>query len=236
MSQPLLEAMTGYMTQSMSGHDPSHNPAHVHRVVRLAHQVLEGELSRHPDTAINYDRTIITLAATLHDIGDHKYLPETSTNQSNDTNKKETSDPTRMVYNILKSHGADTALAERVQTIVSHVSYSHEIRNPQKVRDLLVDERYRELAVVQDADRLDAIGAVGIARTFTYLGSQGEKRRQEGRVEGWELEESIEHFGEKLEKLESMMKTDTGRAMAAERTKRLREFKKWWVDETAVIA
>lgn len=89
---------------------------------------------------------------------------------------------------------------------------------------------------MQDADRLDAIGAVGIARTFTYLGSQGEKRKEKSDQKPWELEESIEHFGDKLEKLGGMMKTDTGKEIARERTRRLKVFKEWWVDETALFS
>lgn len=216
--QSLIQSMTVYMTSCMTGHDPSHNPTHVKRVVRLALTILDGELARHPDSASLYDRDIITLAATLHDIGDHKYLPPASAQV----------DPKQMVFHELTAHGADAALAERVQTIVSNVSYSNETKNPAAVRALLDDVRYRELAVVQDADRLDAIGAVGIARTFTYLGS----REKKGAGQRWELDESIEHFDEKLEKLEGMMKTDTGREMARERTRRLREFKAWWYEET----
>ncbi|CRG86444.1 hypothetical protein PISL3812_03450 [Talaromyces islandicus] len=219
--QALIQAMTSYMTTCMSGHDPSHNPAHVQRVVRLAHAVLEGELSRHPSSAAHYDHDIITLAATLHDIGDHKYLPPAATTPESQI------DPKQMVFNVLRANGADASLAERVQTIVSNVSYSNEIKNPAAVRALIADARYRELAVVQDADRLDAIGAVGIARTFTYLGS-----RKKDAGQRWELDDSIEHFDEKLEKLEGIMKTDTGREMARERTRRLREFKAWWFEET----
>jgi uncharacterized protein len=216
----LIEAMTAYMTECMSGHDPSHNPTHVHRVVSLAHRILAGELARYPDTAPPmYNTTVVTLAATLHDIGDHKYLPAGSD-----------IDPKQMVYHALTRHGADATLAERVQTIVTNVSYTNETRNPDQVRALIAQPGYHELAIVQDADRLDAIGAVGIARTFTYLGSQGSKRK--GNPEPWELDESIAHFGEKLEKLESMMKTETGRELARERTGRLQEFKAWWVEET----
>ncbi|BDD62841.1 hypothetical protein MPDQ_004745 [Monascus purpureus] len=218
--QALIKAMTAYMTDCMSGYDPSHNPAHVHRVVALSHRILQGEIARHADAESLYDKTIITLAATLHDIGDRKYLPASNSSQI---------DPNRIVHDVLISHGADPVLAERVQTIVSNVSYSNEIRHPDKVRALIDTEGYRELAIVQDADRLDAIGAVGIARTFTFLGAQVSKRTANQR---WELDESIEHFGDKLERLEGMMKTDTGRDLARERTRRLREFKKWWIEET----
>jgi uncharacterized protein len=82
-------------------------------------------------------------------------------------------------------------------------------------------EKYPELAVVQDADRLDAIGAIGIGRTFTFGGAKGAK----------EMGETIQHFEDKLEKLESMMKTTPGMRMARERTERLKTFKSWWEEE-----
>jgi HD superfamily phosphodiesterase len=225
--EQLIASMKSYMETCMSGHDPSHNPTHVHRVVSLAHRIHASELVLHPETAsTKYNKTIITLAALLHDIGDHKYLPKETANKS-------TVDPKQLVYNALISHGADEELASRVQTIVNNVSYTNETRNPEHVRSLISMPGYHELAIVQDADRLDAIGAVGIARTFTYLGSQGKKREESNGTRPWELEESIQHFGEKLEKLEGMMKTETGKEIARERTRRLKVFKEWWVDETA---
>lgn len=224
--EQLIASMKAYMETCMSGHDPSHNPTHVHRVVSLAHRIHASELALHPETAsTKYNKTIITLSALLHDIGDHKYLPKETANSS-------TVDPKQLVYNALTSHGADAELASRVQTIVNNVSYTNETRNPEHVKSLISTPGYHELAIVQDADRLDAIGAVGIARTFTYLGSQGEKRKEKVDQKPWELEESIEHFGDKLEKLEGMMKTDSGKEIARERTRRLKVFKEWWVDET----
>jgi uncharacterized protein len=244
--QSLISAMTAYMTTCMSGHDPSHNPAHVHRVVKLAHEILTSERARShtkfsSDENVpgekSYDDTIITLSAILHDIGDRKYLPALTAATTKQI------EPTRMVYDVLIAHGADATVAERVQTIVSNVSYSNEVKNPERVRELVRTEGYRELAIVQDADRLDALGAVGIGRCFVYLGSQGEKRRpkagmngENGEYPAWEMEESIEHFVEKLERLEGMMKTETGREMAKVRTQRLIEFRKWWEEETGFIA
>jgi uncharacterized protein len=225
----LIEAMTAYMTECMSNHDPSHNPAHVHRVVALAQQILKSEQALRPE--LPYDKTVVTLAAILHDIGDRKYLPAAVTATIGE-GQRSSFDPKRMVYDVLGSKGADPLLAGRVQTIVSNVSYSNEIKNPAAVRSLISQEGYAELAIVQDADRLDALGAVGIARTFTFLGAQGKKMRP---GEPWEMDQSIEHFGEKLEKLEGMMKTETGRAMARERTRRLIEFRKWWEDEMGPV-
>ena len=74
---------------------------------------------------------------------------------------------------------------------------------------------------MQDAERLDAIGAVGIARTFAFGGAKGRT-----------LENTMEHFDDKLLLLEGMMKTVEGRKTARERTESLRLMKEWWQDET----
>jgi len=148
------------------------------------------------------------LAALLHDIGDHKYA-------------KEGEDVSKKAKLFLLEHGADEALADRVQVIATNVSYSSEVKNPENVRNLILE--YPELAIVQDADRLDAIGAVGIGRCFTFGGAK--KARS--------MDVSVEHFEDKLVKLEKMMKTETGRKLAAVRTLRIKEFQSWWAEETA---
>lgn len=80
------------------------------------------------------------------------------------------------------------------------------------------------MAIVQDADRLDAIGAVGIGRTFAFGGAKGRT-----------LEDTLEHFDDKLLLLEGMMKTETGRTLAKERSDRLKAFASWWKDENTDV-
>jgi len=109
--------------------------------------------------------------------------------------------------------------AQQMQLLVAGVSYSSEVKNPQHVKDLI--EMIPELAVVQDADRLDAIGAIGIGRCFTFGGAKGSRS----------LTDAIQHFDEKLLKLEGMMKTEAGRAMAEQRSNRIRDFMAWWQEE-----
>ena len=246
--QSLFTTMAGFVTSCMSRHDPSHNPAHVYRVVTLARKIFASE--QQSSSTLQYDPYIIDLAALLHDIGDRKYSTQvaavtntilpgsglgtpTAPGTGGIPTKTEANnlDPKRMVQFALQGHGADPILAEKVQTIVSHVSYTVEYADPHKIRGL-IDNGYPELAIVQDADRLDALGAVGIGRCFTFLGAQGAKLVPQGGE--WDMRNAIDHFGDKLERLEGMMKTETGRDMARLRMQRLKEFRDWWDEEMSM--
>jgi HD superfamily phosphodiesterase len=224
--QALFKEMSAFVTECMSGHDPSHNPAHVHRVGALANKILEAERALHPTT--KYNGAVVKLAALLHDIGDRKYLSKMDAAPGS-----QELDPTMMVQHALLARGATPELASRVQTIVSHVSYTTECKNPALIRRMIDEDGFVELGVVQDADRLDAIGAVGIGRCFTFLGAVGKKYCVDGK---WEMDNSIEHFGDKLVKLEGMMKTTTGREMARVRTERLNIFAGWWQEEMSLVS
>lgn len=208
-SQPadeLIKSVTEYVTEYMSHYDASHDFNHIRRVQALSHTILASERER---TGRAYNETLVTLGALLHDVGDRKYL-------------KPGQDATTLVRDVLLARGACGDLAARVQDLAIHVSFSSEKKDPQKVLDKIAE--LPELAVVQDADRLDAIGAVGVARCMAFTGSKGGS-----------LDNAIEHFVEKLELLEGMMKTETGREMARVRTLRLKEFRGWWQEEVRLV-
>lgn len=194
-----------YVKDYMSRYDISHDMTHINRVLALSIDILTKELPFHPRTQL--DHRAVVVAALLHDVGDKKYL-QPGENAAD------------LLASILKSHNCPPDLATKVCTIVEHVSYSSEVKRPEIVKSMILE--HPELAIVQDADRLDAIGAVGIARTFAFGAAKMPDRGLQG---------CVEHFEEKLERLEGMMKTETGRAMARERTRRLREFRGWWEDE-----
>jgi uncharacterized protein len=77
-----------------------------------------------------------------------------------------------------------------------------------------------KVAMVQDADRLDATGSIGIGRAFAF-----------GSTKDRAMSDTIKHFDDKMLKLEAMMKTETGKKLAIERTERVRKFKEWWLEE-----
>lgn len=204
-STDLYNGIYEYVQAYMSRYDISHDFDHILRVLNLAKHILSAELKSHPKSRL--DAGAVVLAALLHDIGDKKYLQPGE-------NAKD------LINSVLDSNGCPPHLASKVALIVEHVSFSSEIKRPEIVKSMIVE--HPELAIVQDADRLDAIGAVGIARTFAFGAAK---------MPGRGLQGCVEHFEEKLERLEGMMKTGTGQIMARERTRRLREFKGWWEEE-----
>lgn len=180
----------------MSHYDASHDYNHILRVVGLSRH-----LASH--SAIALDAETVTLAALLHDVGDRKYIGADE-------------DATTLVRDTLLSFGAGAALADAVQAICSAVSFSSEVRDGQRVREVLA--RYPELAVVQDADRLDALGAVGVGRIFTYSGARVARSMQ--RTMGYVQELLVPRAG--------MMKTEEGRRLAEARVRVLVEFEELW--------
>ena len=135
------------------------------------------------------DREIVALAALLHDADDHKLF------------RTENNEHARAFLN---ANGVSEEKTERILEAVNSVSFS---RNQGKAPESL------EGKIVQDADRLDAIGAVGIARTFAYGGEHGRS-----------LTESVQHFYDKLLKLRDLMNTETAKKLAENRHEFMLEF------------
>jgi len=200
---PLVQSVTDYVKEYMSNYDASHNWDHIERVVGLARYIYSKSANK-----ADLDLRVIHLSALLHDVGDRKYVQPGT-------------DPTTQIQTVLLSKGCDEVLASKIQTICLGVSYSSEIKDPSRVADLI--NLYPELAVVQDADRLDAIGAVGLARMFTFGGAKSARS----------LQDSVNHVDEKLLRLEGMAKTEVGRELMRERSERMVRFREWWAEEKA---
>ncbi|KAJ9156365.1 HD domain-containing protein [Pleurostoma richardsiae] len=203
---PLVQSVTDFVEEYMSHYDASHDFNHIRRVLGLARFIFRETAPSAP----HLDLRVVTLAALLHDVGDRKYV-------------RPGEDPATMAHRVLRDRGAPEALARAVQAVCLGVSYTAETRDPAAAAALLA--AHPELAVVQDADRLDAIGAVGIGRCFTYGGAKTQRS----------MGASVDHFEEKLLRVEGMMKTEAGRRLARERSERLRVFREWWREEEAFL-
>lgn len=206
----LYQGVYRYVENYMSRFDMSHDFNHVLRVLALAKHILARELENNPWKKLH--KQAVILAALLHDVTDKKYA-------------KPGENTDHVIEQLLQKHGCPPRFVAKVALIVEHVSYSNEVKRPQLVKAIL--GAHPELAIVQDADRLDAIGAVGIARVFSYGAAKAPDRGIQG---------CIDHFSDKLERIESMMKTESGKQMARERTQRLKQFRQWWVEEHGLVS
>ncbi|KAJ5728127.1 HD domain-containing protein [Penicillium malachiteum] len=180
----IFKSVAAAVSEQMSSYDASHDMQHVLRVTSIAQAILIAEVSGQPD--LKLDPTLVLLAAVLHDISDRKYT--------------DAENPKASLTGILSSAAVPPALSSKVVDFVEHVSYSSEKRDPSKTQFIL--SQTPELGVVQDADRLDAIGAIGIGRTFTFGGA---KMPQSS------MQLSKDHIIEKLAKLAEIMKVRTSK-------------------------
>ncbi|WP_194287426.1 HD domain-containing protein [Gracilibacillus oryzae] len=165
------------------------------------------------------DVFVVTLAALLHDLADEKIV---------ESEEKALSE----IRDFLLELGVDGEDIEHILTIITTMSFKGGNNRP--VESL-------EAQVVQDADRLDAIGAIGIARCFTYSGKVGQPIynpdlgvRDQMTIEEYRNNKSsaINHFYEKLLKLKDLMNTETAKELAASRHDFMEKFLEQFYQET----
>lgn len=197
--------------REMGGRDASHDAAHALRVRDLALSLAAEEGLSAPDRLLT-----VELAALLHDVGDYKYTKNNVEDMS-------------VVEMFLQEVGLDEGQKDEIVAIIKGMGFKNEVSNKSIVEPTL------EFAIVQDADRLDAIGAIGIARCFTYGGSKNsalhdprilprDSLSKEKYMSKEEKQTSINHFHEKLFKLKDMMKTEAGKRRAEKRHRFMEEF------------
>lgn len=174
--------------------------------------------ARHLAQLENADLFVCELAALLHDIADEKLNASKAAGL-------------QKVENWLLQNEVPAAEASHIMEIISTMSYNGGHNQPMQTL---------EGKIVQDADRLDALGALGIARTFAYAGHKGHLMhnpelavRTEMPKEEYRNSEStaINHFYEKLLKLKDLMNTEAGKQMAAERHRFMEDFLKQFYQE-----
>ncbi len=194
----LIDNTIAHVKQVLAAAEGGHDWFHIERVYKNA--ILIGQ------TEGNVDMTVVKLGALLHDIADSKFH-----------GGDEEIGP-RKAKAWLESQGADPTTITPVVNIVRHISFKSNIEGQRWMSP--------ELAVVQDADRLDALGAIGIARTFNYGGHKGRALYDPAIPPNLQMSAALyktanpptlNHFYEKLLLLKDLMNTATGRRLAEER-------------------
>jgi uncharacterized protein len=212
--QKLLLKTEEYVKAYMQNYkDSSHDYAHVERVRKTALQ-----LSRTISAPLN--QQLVELAALLHDVGDFKFLAPGEDGET-------------FLRNFMAQADYPECLQDAVVWINKRVSFRHELECPNDH----FGPYQLELFCVQDADRLEAIGAIGIARCFSFNGARnlpmcdkdtlpmvemtGEKYNQ---VLKNAKANARNHFYEKLLKISGMLKTDAGKEEGSRRHELMKKF------------
>ncbi len=204
MVDSFIEKTAAHVMALMSGEGSGHDWFHVERVTRTARLLAERE---------GADQDVVQLAALLHDVGDQKFH-----------GGDETVGP-RMAREWLESHFLDPDVIDHVESIIRDLSF--------KGAGVPTPMSTVEGKCVQDADRLDAIGAIGIARAFAYGGYKGRELydpavppQRHDSFEAYKKSSAptINHFYEKLLLLKDLMNTASARALAEERHKFMETF------------
>ncbi len=195
--QHIIAKTIAFVKETLATAEAGHDWFHIERVYKTAQKINQKEKA---------DELIVALAALLHDIADSKF-----------NNGDEEIGP-RKAGEFLEHIGVDTEVINEVKLIIKNLSFKASLGE--------INYSSKELNVVQDADRLDAIGAIGIARAFTYGGFKNRvlydpeiKPNLNMSKEEYKntTAPTINHFYEKLLLLKDLMKTPTGKAMAQKR-------------------
>ncbi|HAA2246336.1 TPA: HD domain-containing protein [Listeria monocytogenes] len=188
--EEIIIAAQKWMQSHFEKETTGHDWEHIKRVWHLSKQIQATE---------GGDKFAIELAALFHDYNDSKL----------------TSDPaqaTEVITHWMKGKEIPEEIISKIIRIIQSVSFKNG-KNPTQASTI-------EEKIVQDADRLDTIGAIGIARTFTYGGAHNREIANRDHPENT----TLQHFYDKLLLIQKQLKTKTGRELAGEKQKIMQEF------------
>lgn len=207
--EKVLEATKDYVKAKLLGEGSGHDWWHIVRVYNNAVDIAKVE--------DNVDIFVVKLGALLHDIADHKF------GYTDD-------DRRRIIEEFLTQQDVEDKIIEEVVYIANNISFKGGTN--QHVMKTI------EGRIVQDADRLDAIGAIGIGRTFAYGGHVDREMYNPDannealqKKDGYTNSDTITHFYEKLLLLKDRMNTETGRRKAEIRHKTMEDYLKMFYAE-----
>lgn len=209
----LLRIAEIHACEACQGHDPAHDASHVQRVVANARRILSAERDRHP----TIDGFVVLAACWFHDV---IQFPKGAGPRGESA--WQSAEHARA---FLASQGLDGRRAEQVASAVRTHSYSGGER-PATL----------EAGIVQDADRLDALGAIGIARLWVVAGKMESQlcHPTDPMARERPLDDAryaLDHIAAKLLKLPDLMNTRTGRELAQQRASYLISYRDQFLDE-----
>lgn len=211
--EKIIQNTIVFVKQELKGAEGGHDWFHIERVFKNATLISKEE---------KVDVFVVSLAALLHDIADPKFY-----------NGDETIGPKKAQV-FLNNQQVSTDVINHVINIIKHISF----KNSFDKNEVIFSSK--ELEIVQDADRLDAIGAIGIARCFNYGGFKNRalydpEIRPNLNMTKKEYKNStaptINHFYEKLLLLKDKMNTESGKKIALKRHEYMQGFLKQFYDE-----
>jgi len=195
--EEIIDKTESFVRDSLAGAEGGHDWWHIQRVWNLSKHIAQTEKA---------DIFVVELGALLHDIADSKF-------HEGDEEKGP-----EIAREFLDSLSVDTMVIDHIVRIISNISFKGG-----KVKRTFSSS---ELDIIQDADRLDAIGAIGIARTFNYGGFRNRELYNPGIKPDLNMSKeeyknsnapTMNHFYEKLLLLKDKMNTETGRVLARKR-------------------
>jgi len=207
----ILKNAENFVKKALEKECTGHDRWHIKRVSENAKLINKTEKG---------DSFVISLAAVLHDIGDRKVIGKDDDDYS-------------IAENFLKKQKVSGDIIDDVMFIIKNMSFSKTLTN--KIHDASI-----EFYIVQDADRLDAIGAIGIARAFAYGGNRGrllydptKKAQKFTSTKSYHKLNSstLHHFEEKLLLLKDLMNTKTAKRIARARTKFMEKYLEQFQEE-----
>lgn len=195
--QNIIDHTINFVKITLANAETGHDWFHIERVYKTAKTINAKEKG---------NELIVDLAALLHDIADSKF------------NGGDEEIGPQKAGDFLKSIGINNDIIFQVQEVIRNLSYKASLGT--------ITFKSKELDIVQDADRLDAIGAIGIARAFTYGGYKNRVLYDPSIPTNLNMSKeeyknttapTLNHFYEKLLLLKNLMKTETGRKIAEQR-------------------
>ena len=201
----IVEETIAFVKETLKGAEGGHDWFHIQRVFKNTLLIAKDE---------KVDVLVVSLGALLHDIADAKF-----------NNGDETMGP-KMASEFLTSLGVRKKIVDHVVKIIENISYKSSLGTKKLYTS-------KELQVVQDADRLDAIGALGIARAFNYGGFMNRELYNPEIAPNLQMTKeeykaskapTINHFYEKLLLLKDKMNTESGKKLAEKRHQFMLEY------------